>query len=110
MALKLPKMAQKLAPAEIYLQYLQLFNTKNAINQKKTIRLFFFLPENPATAGTFFLGTVFHYFHLETAGCEQEAKFGRMAQYCEPWLRERSEISQHLQKISISVTTFTSTV
>ena len=72
---------------------------KNAINQKKTIRLCFFLPENPATAGTFFLGTVFHYFHLETAGCEQEAKFGRMAQYCEPWLRERSDISQHLHKI-----------
>ena len=74
------------------------FNTKNNQSEKDN-KAVFFLPENPATAGTFFLGTVFHYFHLETAGCEQEAKFGRMAQYCEPCLRERSDISQHLHKI-----------
>ena len=75
------------------------FNTKKRNQSEKDNKAVFFLPENPATAGTFFLGTVFHYFHLETAGCEQEAKFGRMAQYCEPWLRERSDISQHLHKI-----------
>ena len=75
------------------------FNTKKRNQSEKDNKAVFFLPENPATAGTFFLGTVFHYFHLETAGCEQEAKFGRMAQYCEPCLRERSDISQHLHKI-----------